>query len=180
MRDFIYGDSHNKEVRGFSTAHGTVCCTHARSSSQLTLAVRLPSLILAASLSPRSGRPRMCSLLRMRHQLLPGGPRLARDHVVHGVPNHTDTTQWDEIQPLMRSTTLLRHKSNSSPKDISKASTPIPWRRQDDEILPLPAKSSRHSCDFRRLACDKAFLKAQRRVRTTPTSVRRCLQVATD
>ena len=144
-RCWINGDCHNIEVCGFSKAHGSRALRQARINCRVTRAVLLPSWIFWTSNSLSPGRPRGYCDDRRVHQGDPGGPRLARDQELHGVPNQTLHTQCDCIQPWMSRTTQGRQTSKYGPTFSSKAMAPHPRAFQAAVILPDPANSSKNT-----------------------------------
>eukprot|EP00972_Heterocapsa_arctica_P058833 8671249-Heterocapsa_arctica.AAC.1 len=69
----------------------------------VALAAELPTWSFASSRRLRPGSPMIDSLVRSGPHDDEAGPRRARDHVVHGVPNRTARTHPDPSQPsIMR------------------------------------------------------------------------------
>ena len=63
---------------------------------------KLPFLIFCVSLVLRLGKPKMYLVDLIAAQLDPGGPRLARDQLVHCVAKNKAETSPDFIQPKIR------------------------------------------------------------------------------
>ena len=122
-------------------------------------AVWLPAATFAWSRAARPGSPVTKASLLTRHQLLPGGPRRARDQVAQGGATHTHITAWLAIHPLIRLMTTPRVTSNSLPNLISKDMTPKPCRFQEALSRPEPEKISRQTWQRRRRAALHAVRK---------------------
>ena len=114
----------SKLVRGFSTATGILSEQHKRTIRAETEAVWLPTRIFSRSASDKSLSPQIASAVRIVHQLLPGGPLLALDQEVQGVPIHTPHTTCDFSQPLIKRMAAGRHTSKWSPASSSIAMAP--------------------------------------------------------
>jgi len=131
-------------VNGFSRKTGIQSLRHNLMQDAVRCMVILPTWILAQFLSESPGSPNKWSLSRIAHQLLPGGPRRARDQEVQGVPHQTAKMAPLLIQPeMIRQTTGL-----VTPSLMSTHRTLKPRARSALDKRPDPEKSSKKKQRF--------------------------------
>eukprot|EP00969_Alexandrium_andersonii_P155275 6864951-Alexandrium_andersonii.AAC.1 len=112
-------------------------------SRAVAFIVALPRSTAARAFGGKLGRPMIHEEVRIRHQLLPRGPRRAWLQEEQGVPNQIPWMALPRIQPSMCLTTMGSRRSCRESFAMSRGRAPYPLRIKDAVSRPDPANSSK-------------------------------------
>eukprot|EP00973_Karenia_brevis_P001448 196781-Karenia_brevis.AAC.1 len=95
------GNWKRSDVPGFSRKDGMPSLIAHLKIAADARAHRLPIETASWALGCKLGKPYICSLDRILHQDLLGGPRRAKLKLEHGVPSQSPATTFDRSHPLI-------------------------------------------------------------------------------
>ena len=164
-------EAHNMEEMGFSTTQGVPRCAHHRTTLHVKSRNLLPAMTFALSTSARSASPSRWLASRKGPHAEPRGPWRARDQLLQGVAIHTVAAAPEEIHPWTTWRTTGRSTSCQSPWSESSGTEEKPNSATAFDNPPVPAKSSKKTKRFRRVASATLDLKSACNRRRADVSV---------